>query len=479
MGVRVTREPPREKVVRSVGLTILALVFAGLVPFGFNLLVGRAYGPSALGGVSVILGLALFLGQVPSTLGIAATKFMAEALGRDDQHEARHIFQFLFTLNAFLTGCLLLFMLVCAPLIESGLHVPRESVFFGAALVLVYSLYLFFKSVYYGVRRVGTYVQNEIVSDIAFFALLAGLFALHAPSFLLLSFVLNNALFSAIAVYHLSQYFHQFKVRWAPEYWNILGYWAWNGGGTAASLGRWSLGTTVAGLFLSHHLVGLYAAALALVSPLNLMPRAMALVLFASMARLHGSGEASSVRDLLQTSTEWLVFALGVMCGLLVINAAAILASAFGPGYAHAALATQLVVLGSYLLMASSPAISALSGTSYVRIPNLASFLGLLLSLAIWFVLIPYGGIDAVAFGFAAGAAATACIPAYFAHRRIGMQPLVFARAGAILASISVSVLVAAHSPFLASVTFLLFVALLYAQPGVRITRVISQQYRS
>src|SRR5437660_8505436 len=141
----------RGRVVAHVGLTVLALIFAGLVPFGFNLLVGRAYGPAVLGGISVVLGLALFLGQVPSTVGIAATKFMAAALGRGDESDARAIFQFLFTLNLGLTALLTGAMVVAAPWIHRALHVSVGAVLLGAALLLVYSLYLFFKSVYYGI----------------------------------------------------------------------------------------------------------------------------------------------------------------------------------------------------------------------------------------------------------------------------------------------------------------------------------------
>src|SRR5438270_11925773 len=205
------RQQLRGRVVAHVGLTVLALIFAGLVPFGFNLLVGRAYGSAVLGGISVVLGLALFLGQVPSTVGIAATKFMAEALGRGDESAARAIFQFLFTLNLGLTALLTGAMVVAAPWIHQALHVPVGAVLLGAALLLVYSLYLFLKSVYYGIQQVGAYVWNEIVSDLAFFALLAALFVAHATLWLLLPFVLNNAIFAGIAGYQLKPYFRHFR----------------------------------------------------------------------------------------------------------------------------------------------------------------------------------------------------------------------------------------------------------------------------
>src|SRR3989440_3447267 len=261
----------RGRVVAHVGLTVLALIFAGLVPFGFNLLVGRAYGPAVLGGISVVLGLALFLGQVPSTVGIAATKFMAEALGRGDETAARAIFQFLFTLNLGLTALLTGAMVVAAPWIHQALHVPVGAVLLGAALLLVYSLYLYLKSVYYGIQRVGAYVWNEIIADLAFFALLAAVFVVRASSWLLLPFVLNNAIFAGIAGYQLTPYFRHFRWVTPAGCQEILRYWVVNGLGSAASIGRGALGTTIAGLFLTHQAVGLYAAAVAPTAPLQPM----------------------------------------------------------------------------------------------------------------------------------------------------------------------------------------------------------------
>jgi O-antigen/teichoic acid export membrane protein len=468
------------RVVAHVGLTILALIIAGLVPFGFNLLVGRAYGSAVLGSVSVVLGLALFLGQVPSTVGIAATKFMAEALGRGDETAARDIFGFLFTLNLGLTALLTGAMVVAAPWIHQALHVPVGAVLLGAVLLLVYSLYLFLKSVYYGLQQVGAYVWNEIISDLAFFALLAAVFVARASSWLLLPFVLNNAIFAAIAGYQLRPYFRH--VRWvAPAGCTaMLRYWVVNGLGSAASIGRWALGTTVAGLFLAHQAVGLYAAAVALTAPLQLMPRALALVLFATMARLHGAGRASAVRELLDVSTEWLVLALGLLCGLVMVNATAVLAFVFHrPEYAQATTATQLVVFGAYLLMISSPAISALSSTTYVWIPTLASLLGLGTSLALWLLLIPPLGITGAGLGFAAGSVVTGSIPAFVAYRLIGTRRIRFFRLGAILAALVAVLLGLERLPLVASAVFVGVLALLYAHPGRSLVRAAVHAYRA
>jgi O-antigen/teichoic acid export membrane protein len=226
--------------------------------------------------------------------------------------------------------------------------------------------------------------------------------------------------------------------------------------------------------------VGLYAAAVALTAPLQLMPRALALVLFATMARLHGAGRASSVRELLDLSTEWLVLALGLLCGLLMVNATAILAALFHrPEYAQATTATQLVVCGAYLLMISSPAISALSSTTYVWIPTIASILGLGTSLALWLLLIPPLGITGAGLGFAAGSVITGSIPAFFASRLIGTRRVRFLRLGAILAALVAVLLGLERVPLVASAVFVVVLALLYVRPARSLLRVAVHAYRA
>jgi putative peptidoglycan lipid II flippase len=218
----------------------------------------------------------------------------------------------------------------------------------------------------------------------------------------------------------------------------------------------------------------------ALTAPLQLMPRALALVLFATMARLHGAGRASSVRELLDLSTEGLVLALGLLCGLLMVNATAILALLYHRSeYAQATTATQLVVCGAYLLMISSPAISALSSTTYVWIPTIASILGLGTSVALWLLLIPSLGITGAGLGFAAGSVITGSIPAIVASRLIGTRRGRFLRLGAILATLVSVLLSLERVPLVASAVFVVVLALLYVRPGRSFLRAAVHAYRA
>ena len=457
----------RGTVMASVGLTVLALICAGLVPLVFNLLVGRHYGAGELGEVSVVLSVTLFLGQVPGTLGAAVTKFVAEAMGRKDEITARAIFQFLFVLNLGVALLLAAALLIATPLIQSTFHIATtRPLALGASLVVTYALYIFLKSVYYGMQRADTYVRNEFLSDVAFFLLLGAILLFNGKDWLLVPFVLNNLIFAAIGLRDLSSLFEGFswrRVRPAPS---ILRYSLVTGGGTVASLSRQALVLPIAGLYLVHADVGWLAAALSLTAPLALMPRALSLVLFADMARLYGAGEAASVRRLLQNSTEWLIFLLGLLCGLVIINAGTIIGLLFQPEYRQATVAMQLIVLSAYITMVSNPAIDALSSTQYIRIPTIASWLALMASLGSWFLLIPGLSINGAASGYLAGAIVSGGMPTLFAYRRYRMSTMMLLRAGIIFGTLIITMFIAGRFQPVTSAVFAVLVCALYARKG-------------
>jgi len=68
------------------------------------------------------------------------------------------------------------------------------------------------------------------------------------------------------------------------------------------------------------------------------------------------------------------------------------------------------------------PSVSALSGTRYVMIPNAAGIIGLLISLALWPILIPRLGIDGTAIGYISGSIITSIIILYYAIKYYGLD---------------------------------------------------------
>jgi len=435
-------------------LTGIGLIAAGLVPFGFNFSVSHHYGAATLGLVTIALSLALLLGQIPGTISSGAAKFIAEALGAGDEAKAHRVFRFLLVATLGLSLVLAAGVVILAPVLERTFHFSFTMVALAACLIPTYALYLYFKSSYYGYHRVRTYLFNEILSDAAFFAVLLCVFLLGVTPWLLLPFVLNNAIFTLIAIADLGPRLLGGGAPEPGERRSVIAYCLVNGSGSVASLSRWQLGAVIAGWYLTSHSVGLFAAALALTAPLALLPRAISLVTFAMMARLHGAGESGSVRMLLQQSTEWLVLLLGIPSGLAILCAAPLLSHIFGPAFVPAAVATQLIIAGAYITDISRPSIDALSSTSHVRIATIASFSGLAVSVVLWLALIPKDGITAAALGFAAGAAVTALIPAFAAILYLDSNPFVFLRPAVMLLALAALIVVARTDLLVASTVF-------------------------
>jgi hypothetical protein len=105
-------------------------------------------------------------------------------------------------------------LLLATPWVKSAFHISStRAVVLGASLVVTYALYIFLKSVYYGVQRADIYVRNEFLSDVAFFLLLAAILLFNGQNWLLVPFVLNNLIFAAIGLRDLSSLFEGFSWR--------------------------------------------------------------------------------------------------------------------------------------------------------------------------------------------------------------------------------------------------------------------------
>src|SRR5256885_731274 len=83
-------------------------------------------------------------------------------------------------------------------LIFQVLHVSVGSVLLGAGLVVVFLVFPFPKGRFFGHQQVGGFVWNQIVLDLAVFALLAAVFLRPPPFWVALPFILNNAIFAVI-----------------------------------------------------------------------------------------------------------------------------------------------------------------------------------------------------------------------------------------------------------------------------------------
>lgn len=209
--------------------------------------------------------------------------------------------------------------------------------------------------------------------------------------------------------------------------------------GTASSAGFLQLSVIFALRAGGEHGAGLFAAALSLVTPAYLLPRAISVVLFPAMARAAGRFDAARVRLHLTVGTQVLAAALLPLFALAAILAPSVLTLAYGRDYADGATTLVIMVWATWVSVASVPAVNALSsdtGRGYV-IPAAASVAGFVVGLGWWFA--DGTSIESVAWGYLAGSMVQSAVPMVRAARRYGVPGIgfgarVLAAAGAALA---------------------------------------------
>jgi O-antigen/teichoic acid export membrane protein len=188
--------------------------------------------------------------------------------------------------------------------------------------------------------------------------------------------------------------------------------------GTASSAGFLQLSQIFAMRAGGEHGAGLFAAALSLVTPAYLLPRAISVVLFPAMARAAGRADSARVRLQLKIGTEVLAAALLPFFALAGVLATAVLTLAYGRDFADGGVTLAIMVWATWVTVASVPAVNALSsdpGRAYL-IPAGASLVGCLVGLAVWFL--SGGSIEAVAWGYLIGSGIQSVVPMVEAARR-------------------------------------------------------------
>jgi O-antigen/teichoic acid export membrane protein len=191
--------------------------------------------------------------------------------------------------------------------------------------------------------------------------------------------------------------------------------------GTLASTSSPYLANIITGFYLSNEQVGFYSAAVSIASVLIYAPTVLGRVLLPTISSSYGIGDDHVIKRLLNVTTIWLFLIVLFFGGIFIILSRDILNFLFSPSFMRATFSLQMLVLGLCLATLAVPAISALSGTRYVKIPNVAGIIGLLVSLSIWPYLIPRFGINGTAIGYALGSIVTSIIILFYANKYFGL----------------------------------------------------------
>lgn len=451
-----------DRLVYKTALSVVTIATSGLVRLVFSLLIGRVFDKLVLGHVNVIVSAAVFATLLCSPgLGQSVARQMAtrgltaaDPAGRSLLVRATALHHALCVVVAIGVG-------VLAPV-----DVGTEQIL-AIALTIAYGCYTYYKAVLYGVDLVRRYAALELTWDALFLVSLVVVVISGAQPWLLAPMVVVYGGFSIGA--HRAMLPRRRAAELVPSlagsaadapgatpapgvtpsaadaaglrpgpgdpgqagaepaghareerpWWRAIGGFALvTTLGTASSAGFLQLSQIFAMRAGGEHGAGLFAAALSLVTPAYLLPRAISVVLFPAMARAAGRADSARVRLQLKVGTEVLAAALLPFFALAGVLATAVLTLAYGRGFADGGETLAIMVWATWVSVASVPAVNALSsdpGRAYL-VPAGASLVGCLAGLAVWFVC--GGTIEAVAWGYLMGSGIQSVVPMVEAARR-------------------------------------------------------------
>ena len=430
-------------------LVAIAVVGGSLALHG--LVVGRTMGETALGHAGLALAVGLGLPQIAGAgLVPAMTRFTAARRAAGDGRGARRSafggLVVLVGIGAGFAGLAFITRASWAPRI--GL--PLTEVAPALVLVVMEAAYLGMKAILYGLGRARRYARIETLAGLAFVSTLSVLVV--APRGITLPliapFLAADGVFvllAALALLGRSQNSHGIGLRndvsvatTRPRGPSMAGFAALASIGTGASLARLRMVPIALGLAYGAHEVGLLQAALVFFGPVLLVPRAVELALFPTLAGAHGRGDVHRFAQQAATSARVIAFGLALIAGGLIVAGPFVLGLILGPAFQTAAAPLALVVVAAWMLGLAVPAIVALSGADGIAIVNVAGVLGLMASVIVWLLLVPPLGALGAAAGLAVGSVPTALVPIRAAALRYGVAWRPAARTTAIAAALIV-----------------------------------------
>lgn len=396
-------------------LSLIAIVALGGTRFIYSIIVGRVAGPSVLGPINTALAFAMLASLFMSAgTSPAASKFVAAAGG--DRATAAKVTQWLSRWTFWGT---LVTLVVAAPAAIWALHGPSAvELVLVLALIASYAAYTFTKGLLYGSGHIPRYVVLEVATDLVALGLTV-LVVLLSRSLLLLPLVVGYSAFSVRAWRRRPRSLRHERPS-VTAWREMRSFVVLSIVGTVASSGFLQLSMIMARRYGGNLEAGYYAAAMALIAPAYLLPRALSLALFPAMAGAFGRGDRSAIRR--QTDIATRIIAVVMLPGFVAVAVLAgpVLHAFFGSRFEAGTLVLQLLVAATFVSVISVPAVNSLSAVEakYVGVSAWASVAGLAVGAAVWATLAPDGGATAVAFGYLVGSVVQSAVPIAVSWRR-------------------------------------------------------------
>ena len=399
------------RLLRSAFWTLLGLGVTGAVRFSVRVAADAAFGVVGLGMVTAAMAIAT-IATIPGAAGMSAgiTKLVSELRGGGDPGRANRLAR----RSAALVAALSLagaaagawYAGVDEALGDAGLP-GRAAV---AVLTFVFGMYLAGKAVAFGLGRIKTYSAAELAGALAF-ALAVGV-AVVAGTSVWLFYALAAAYLPVAALTALARPGDDPGRDGPLPYRRLVGYGVVGTVGSLAGVGFTSTTPLAAGVVGGITGTALVGAALTLLEPLNLAPRAIGLALLPQMSEANAADEAETAREALLTGTRLVTAAAAPFCIFLFLERDRVLGWIFSEGLVGGATLGWFT-LAFFVSVVGAPAVTSLAalGVREAAISMSSSIVGFGVAGALWFALGQEMGTAAIALGYAAGSVIQVAVP--------------------------------------------------------------------
>ncbi|WP_163512790.1 lipopolysaccharide biosynthesis protein [Fodinicola acaciae] len=396
---------PGRAIISSGLLTMVALASLGVVRLLHQSLINHYYGDQArYGQVALLISIATITSlALPAGVASAMSKFIPFHRGSGSEPAARAVYRFLSRIG--LAGSLFFGVAVgfLIPFFKPEIG-PRDAILVGL-LTFTFSTYSFDKAAMYGFDRVRPYTMVEISTGLLTIGITVALLVTRWDAFLL-PLVVGYALFSLVSRWLLRR---DLAGETAPataiNRREILTFVALACAGTLASTGFLNGTNVLADIFGGDpQAVGYFGSAVALMAPMNLLPRALNLALFPAMAHAQGAGDTDAVRRHSDISTRALFVVLAPVFAAAIPLAQVILI-VFGKNAEAGTTVLQIMLGATFLSVVQVASVNALSSGTLrqVRIPVISAVTGAVIGVALSPLMALWLGAPGIGIAYLAG----------------------------------------------------------------------------
>ncbi len=393
-----------QRLFKDTLLTLITLVVFGSTNFIFNVVVGRVYGSAYLGMVWTALSTSLLLSYAISTsFPGAVAKYVSEYLGRKRENDANYVLKLALYYGTIIAIAMTIFAVVFADYLCDLFNMSKTIFLLSVPIISLYGIYMILKMAYYGYRNVQKYFKNELVADSLFFIALGAIIIFKWDTYIFLPYLVLYSVF----IFSAMRFFNM-KLKSTGERKKEIkkSFFAFAGIsfiGTFSSMAMRSLSIMISSIYIPASDVGFLSAAFSISAIFFLFPNALGRVLMPEFSYNFGKGNKEQLVSLLNKSTEYLAVFVTIINSLGIIFARLIVWIFYGDKYMNSVLLLQILLMAYWFTMVGRPAVSVLSGTKYIHIPNIGGLLALIITIGIWIFFIPVFGVIGTAVGYYIG----------------------------------------------------------------------------